>query len=235
MDLRPLLASSLLVLLPLLLLLPTPLAQQPPPPQQQQQPPTHKRNCHQPDLRAFDLALKSIRVSHGPFCSEGRRPQCEDCASYYPPRRRPRPNPYKSHPKPPVTLALVLEQGGVIQSLKFLVSELESKEIGSSIRANLVHLTRSRPISPQTISTDAPRIRSRPLRAPNVGPLATHWSEPRHHNCFTHPSHFKHSINHISYARECSAHSAPLWQLPDYVVEPYGRFWADFKELTRRL
>jgi hypothetical protein len=38
-----------------------------------------------------------------------------------------------------------------------------------------------------------------------------------------------------SYDRECPARSPPLWTIPDYTIELYGRFWADFKELTRRL
>ena len=72
------------------------------------------------DLRAFESALKSVPVSHTPFCSEGRRPLCEDCG-YAPPRPHRR-NPLKSRPKPPLTLELVLSQPGPTHAIKFLVS-----------------------------------------------------------------------------------------------------------------
>lgn len=123
MALNSLLVSFLgfALLLLLLSLAPMPLAQQQPQPQQD-----HSSGGQQPvtrNLRAFDLALKSIRVSHGPFCSEGQRPTCDDCASYYySAPRRPRRNPYKSHPRAPLTIDLLMQQGSVSQAAKLLVS-----------------------------------------------------------------------------------------------------------------
>lgn len=72
------------------------------------------------DLRAFESALKAVPVSHTPFCSEGRRPTCEECG-YAPPRPHRR-NTFKSRPKPPLTLELVLLQPGPAHAVKFLVS-----------------------------------------------------------------------------------------------------------------
>lgn len=35
--------------------------------------------------------------------------------------------------------------------------------------------------------------------------------------------------------RDCPTTSAPLWLVPDYLLEPRGRFWGDFTGLTRQL
>lgn len=40
---------------------------------------------------------------------------------------------------------------------------------------------------------------------------------------------------HPMYECDCPATSAPMWLVPDYLLEPYGRFWADFTWLTRQL
>lgn len=70
-------------------------------------------------LRAFDKALRSIRVVHGPFCTE-ERPRCDDCAYRRP--GRPRPNPFKSsRARPPLTVDLLLSQPSPIQALKLVV------------------------------------------------------------------------------------------------------------------
>lgn len=71
------------------------------------------------DLGAFESALKSVSVAHAPFCSEGRRPVCEECG-YEPPRPHRR-NPFKSRHKPPLTLERVLSQPGPMHAIKFLV------------------------------------------------------------------------------------------------------------------
>jgi hypothetical protein len=144
----------------LLSLAPTPLAQQ----QQYQQPQQgHSSGGHHPvtrNLRAFDFALKSIRVSHGPFCSEGQRPKCDDCASYYSAPRRPRRNPYKSHPRAPLSVDLLMEQGSVSQAAKLLVSRYECA-------ATWIFDTNLTPLPSQS-PTDATGVGGRPLPTSTV-------------------------------------------------------------------